>query len=95
MGEIVYFCYTRKNKRKYVGKMFEKIVQEIKDKREKGYEDLHIDLLNTVNSEQFAEDIPGGKSKAASPHEIMSAIIGIENFVKHYVKNLLVCKMKM
>lgn len=38
MGEIVYFCYTRKNTRKYVGKMFEKIVHEIKNKRENGYE---------------------------------------------------------
>lgn len=48
--------------------------------KEKGYEDLHSDLLNAVNSEKFANDIPAGKSKSASPHEVMSAIIGINNF---------------
>lgn len=31
MGEIIYFCYNGKMKRRYKGNMFEKIVQEIQD----------------------------------------------------------------
>lgn len=46
-------------------------------------EDIHNDLINTVGSEQFKKDIPPGKS-AASPHEIMSAIVGLRVFPEFF-----------
>lgn len=41
------------------------------------YTKLHEHLKRVVDSEDFARDIP---AKAANPHEIMSAIVGIEQF---------------
>lgn len=44
MGEVLYFCYTKKVKRKYVGNMFEKLVDEIKEKRHFGYDYQLVDM---------------------------------------------------
>lgn len=42
--------------------------------------DLHKKLMEVVNSDALREDLPKTESIAAAPHEIMSAIIGIEEF---------------
>ncbi|MCL2085420.1 hypothetical protein FWH09_00575 [Candidatus Saccharibacteria bacterium] len=46
-------------------------------------ESLHNTLIGLVDSENFKNDVLSKKSKAAAPHEIMSAIIGIKNFGNH------------
>lgn len=46
------------------------------------YDDLHKTIIETVGTEDFKNDVPIEKSKAAAPHEIMSAIIGIQKFQK-------------
>jgi len=43
------------------------------------YEEMHKLLKETVSCVDFTKDIPQ-KSKAAAPHEIMSAIVGIKAF---------------
>lgn len=48
------------------------------------YADIHKRLCDVVNSEEFANDIPKSDSKAAAPHEIMSAIIGITSFGEYF-----------
>ena len=53
-------------------------------KETKRYEKIHKELIASVGSETFKNDIPAEDSKSAAPHEIMSAIIGIENFKSHF-----------
>lgn len=53
-------------------------------KETKRYEKIHKDLIESVGSEDFKSDVPAEDSKSAAPHEIMSAIIGIENFKSHF-----------
>lgn len=47
---------------------------------------LHDKLIKAVNIRGFKTDIPKMKSKAAAPHEIMSAILGIQQFSKLFKK---------
>ena len=44
------------------------------------YANLHGLLIESVNSDSFERDVPKEKRKSAAPHEIMSAIIGINSF---------------
>ena len=44
------------------------------------YYNLHNLLSDAVGSKSFSNDVPQEESNAAAPHEIMSAIIGIEKF---------------
>lgn len=44
------------------------------------YEPLHQSLIETVGTDTFERDVPTQRSEAAAPHEIMSAIIGIQEF---------------
>ncbi len=44
------------------------------------YSNLHDLLSRAVGSESFSNDVPQEESNAAAPHEIMSAIIGIDKF---------------
>lgn len=37
-------------------------------------------MIKAVGSEKFQSDIPQGKIKAAAPHEIVSAIVGITEY---------------
>ncbi len=53
----------------------------------KRYEKIHKDLYEIVGSETFGRDIPVEDSKSAAPHEIMSAIIGIESFASHFASD--------
>ena len=46
------------------------------------YDGLHKTIIEIVGTEDFKNDVPIEKSKAAAPHEIMSAIIGIQEFQK-------------
>lgn len=46
----------------------------------KDYDALHQELRRCVNDEKFAQDVPEEKTAAAAPHEIMSAIVGLETF---------------
>ena len=55
---------------------------------EQKYTNLHKKLLEYVNSEQLKEDIPKENSKAAAPHEIISAIIGIKEFGSQFKSDL-------
>lgn len=52
----------------------------LNDKEKKKYQEIHKMLIDTVNCEGFRDDIPTNDSKSAAPHEIMSAILGIETF---------------
>lgn len=45
-----------------------------------GYTTLHETLSLSVSKESFTKDISKADSKAAAPHEIMSAIIGIKEY---------------
>lgn len=45
------------------------------------YEGIHKDLKKSVNSSEF--DVPLAGSKAAAPHEIMSALIGLKEFKEY------------
>ena len=49
-------------------------------KEKKKYQEIHKMLIDAVNCEGFRDDIPTNDSKSAAPHEIMSAILGIETF---------------
>lgn len=49
-------------------------------KRNNTYEELHKDLMQAVESESFNNDVPLSEMDAAAPHEIMSAIIGIDEY---------------
>ena len=42
--------------------------------------ELHKSLIETIGSDKFKKDIPFSESEAAAPHEIMSCIIGINEF---------------
>lgn len=44
------------------------------------YEPLHQLLIEAVGTEEFRNDVPPERSKAAASHEIMSAIVGIHEF---------------
>jgi len=46
----------------------------------KRYVKLHNDLIECTEGSALKNDIPSEESKAAAPHEVMSAIIGIQNF---------------
>lgn len=46
----------------------------------KEYAQIHKKLIETVESEKFAADVPMGGTSGAAPHEIMSAIVGIQEF---------------
>ena len=48
------------------------------------YSKLHSELLECVKSESLKKDIPALDSKAAAPHEIMSAIIGLNEFEEFF-----------
>ncbi len=50
-----------------------------------GYLSLHNQLAEIINSENFLKDIPSEKSKAAAPHEIMSAIVGLREYCQCFV----------
>ena len=49
-------------------------------KNDAQYKELHMVLTKLVDSSDFTSDVPCDDSKFAAPHEIMSAIIGVENF---------------
>lgn len=51
----------------------------------KEYAELHKKLIDVVDSPHFTEDVPREKTFAASPHEIMSAIVGITEFPQFFV----------
>jgi len=46
----------------------------------KAYEVLHNKLIELVGSNDFTNDVPTEDSKSAAAHEIMSAIVGLQNF---------------
>ncbi len=48
-----------------------------------GYLTIHNKLESLVNTDTFSQDIPEN-SKSAAPHEIMSAIVALENFGKYF-----------
>lgn len=50
-----------------------------------GYTTLHETLSLSVSKESFTKDIPKADSKAAAPHEIMSAIIGIKEYADFFI----------
>lgn len=55
------------------------------NKSENGrYKKLHELLCNCVNTDTLRNDIPSEDIKAAAPHEIMSAIIGIKSFASYF-----------
>ncbi len=49
----------------------------------KRYSLLHNKLIELINVETFKNDVPKEDSKAAAPHELLSAIIGIKEFDKY------------
>lgn len=56
--------------------------------KEKDYSELHerlVTLLGSANT--LKKDLPDSDMKAAAPHEIMSAIIGLSQFAKLFKKN--------
>ena len=61
----------------------EKFFLDITDEN-KRYSKLHENLIKAVNTESLKNDIPKEDSKAAAPHEIMSAIIGINEFKEQF-----------
>ena len=56
------------------------------------YADLHKTLISLVEHEKFKDDVPNEDSQSAPPHELMSAIVGLQNFSNHlrnsFEKNL-------
>lgn len=55
---------------------------------EKGsYANLHKKLADCVGTDEFQNDIPKD-SKSAAPHEIMSAIVALENYKTYFTDNL-------
>lgn len=50
----------------------------------RSHDKLHEKLISCVGSEELKSDIPKEASKAAAPHEIMSAIIGIKEFEQRF-----------
>ena len=44
------------------------------------FSELHNKLAKVIGSPDFAADIPGDKSQAAAPHEIVSAIVGLSEY---------------
>ncbi len=47
------------------------------------YIKIHQILEETVDSPDFARDIPTNANESAAPHEIMSAIVGIKSYTKY------------
>lgn len=45
---------------------------------------LHAMLADAVGSDTFRTDIPADKSQAAAPHEIMSAVIGLDEYADFF-----------
>lgn len=45
--------------------------------KEKKFTTIHSKLIEAVGTESFEKDVPQGKTAAAAPHEIMSAIVGL------------------
>lgn len=52
---------------------------------EKNYTELHKKLIEVVNTEKFAMDVPKVKTKAAAAHEIMSSIVGLISFSDYFL----------
>lgn len=50
----------------------------------KGYIFLHNKMVEVVNCENFSKDVPKEKSKAAAPHEIMSSIVGLNEYTDFF-----------
>jgi len=50
------------------------------EKQTKDFTQIHDLLKKVVDDETFARDIPDTKSEIANPHEIMSAIIGLNQY---------------
>lgn len=48
------------------------------------YDELHKNLAEVVKNRKFAADIPQETSAAAAPHEIMSAIVGLEKYATFF-----------
>ena len=44
------------------------------------FSELHNKLAKVIGSPDFEADIPGDKSQAAAPHEIISAIVGLSEY---------------
>lgn len=44
------------------------------------FSELHNKLAKVIGSPDFEADIPGDKSQAAAPHEIVSAIVGLSEY---------------
>lgn len=44
------------------------------------YGSIHTTLKEVVNTDEFSKDVPPNDSNSAAPHEVMSAIIGIQSF---------------
>ncbi|MCM1282928.1 MAG: HD domain-containing protein [Muribaculaceae bacterium] len=51
---------------------------------ENRYDKIHAKLKSVVGLQSFGKDVPTSASKSAAPHEIMSAIVGIEAFSKYF-----------
>lgn len=50
------------------------------EKKKQEYAELHNELIEQINDQKFKEDIPSSQFKFAAPHEIMSAIVGLNRF---------------
>ena len=51
------------------------------------YGEIHELLKEAVDDEGFTNDIPLDKSKAAAPHEIMSAVVGLKEYCTFFQDN--------
>lgn len=54
------------------------------DRKQKTYEEIHQKLIEAVSCDGFSADIPKFDSQSAAPHEIMSVIVGLENFSEFF-----------
>lgn len=50
----------------------------------KDYSFIHKKLIDVVGTADFEKDVPQGRTGAAAPHEIMSSIVGINEFTSFF-----------
>ena len=51
------------------------------------YRAIHDLLKELVNNPEFETDVPDERSEAAAPHEIMSAVIGLQEYTEFFIND--------
>lgn len=57
---------------------------DLEGEKENCYIKIHEELKQIVDSEEFSQDVPELAAHSAAPHEIMSVIVGIQEFRQYF-----------